>query len=544
MTPKVTEEITPGPGEKMGASKLFRFLMPGTPGAGRYWLVAGLALLVVVVYAGLASATGPGYPLDDSWIHQTYARNMAQTGRWEYVAGTTSAGSTAPLWTLLLAVGYLLRLPHFLWAVLLGWLCLVWISWAAMILWQILWPARQEKAWMAGVVLVLSWPLAWAAGSGMETLLFIALSLQLMVHYGKQVTSGHWHVATLGLLAGLLVLTRPDGLGLLLLVGLGLLMAPGTFRRRLWRLALYIAAASLTMVPYFAFNLGSGGNLWPNTFYAKQAEYTFLWDQPLPLRFFQLLYFSLGGPPQGLRGISGAHLLLLPGIVAAIPGAVRQEISGRRLLHTLPLLWAAGHVLLYAWRLPVTYQHGRYIWPVLPVLTLYGLAGWMHLTDVIVERMSSPERLRSLWTKFAALTFATLLLVFLLLGLQVYLQDVALINGEMVDAALWLNENTPSESLVAAHDIGAIGYFSDRSLLDLAGLISPEVIPMLVNNDQIAGYVIQSGADFLVTAPGWPYLELTSMERASLAYSTDFAWTQEQGLNNTTVYKLEHDVKK
>jgi hypothetical protein len=66
------------------------------------------------------------------------------------------------------------------------------------------------------------------------------------------------------------------------------------------------------MVPYFAFNLGSGGNLWPNTFYAKQAEYTFLWDQPLPLRFFQLLYFSLGGPPQGLRGISGAHLLLLP----------------------------------------------------------------------------------------------------------------------------------------------------------------------------------------------------------------------------------------
>jgi hypothetical protein len=168
----------------------------------------------------------------------------------------------------------------------------------------------------------------------------------------------------------------------------------------------------------------------------------------------------------------------------------------------------------------------------------------MHLTDVIVERMSSPERLRSLWTKFAALTFATLLLVFLLLGLQVYLQDVALINGEMVDAALWLNENTPSESLVAAHDIGAIGYFSDRSLLDLAGLISPEVIPMLVNNDQIAGYVIQSGADFLVTAPGWPYLELTSAEKASLAYSTDFAWTQEQGLNNTTVYKLEHDVKK
>jgi hypothetical protein len=541
MTPEDREENLPILGEDKGVPRSFRFLMPGTPGAGRYWLVAGLALLLVAVYTGLAAASGPGYPLDDSWIHQTYARNFAQSGRWEYVPGTSSAGSTAPLWTLLLALGYLLRLPHFLWTILLGGLCLVWIGWAGMFLWQILWPARRNRAWLAGAMLVLSWPLVWAAGSGMETLLFTALALQLMASYGNQLLSGRWRVATLGLLAGFLVLTRPDGLGLLLLVGLGVMAATGSARRRLWRLGAYLIAAMLPLIPYFAFNLRSGGNLWPNTFYAKQVEYALLWDQPLPLRFLQLLYFSLGGPPQGLRGISGAHLLLLPGLIAAVPEAIRQEISGRRLLHTLPLLWAVGHILLYAWRLPVTYQHGRYLWPVLPVLMLYGLAGWMYLTDLTVERMRSPKRFRPLWTKFAALTVAVLLLVFLLLGLQVYLQDIALINGEMVDTALWLKENTPSDSLIAAHDIGAIGYFSGRSLLDLAGLISPEVIPLLSNNAHMADYVIRSDTDFLITAPGWPYEELVSRKGFTQVYTSGFAWTREQGLNNTTVYRLGED---
>ena len=53
-----------------------------------------------------ASRTFAGYPLDDAWIHQTYARNWAETGQLAYVVGLPSAGSTAPLWTLLLSVAY------------------------------------------------------------------------------------------------------------------------------------------------------------------------------------------------------------------------------------------------------------------------------------------------------------------------------------------------------------------------------------------------------------------------------------------------------
>ena len=52
----------------------------------REWQIAGAA----------------GFPLDDSWIHLQFARNLAAGAGFSYNPGTPVAGSTAPLWTLLL----------------------------------------------------------------------------------------------------------------------------------------------------------------------------------------------------------------------------------------------------------------------------------------------------------------------------------------------------------------------------------------------------------------------------------------------------------
>src|SRR6266404_9991176 len=45
------------------------------------------------------------FPLDDSWIHLHFARNLAEGHGFAYNPGVPVAGSTAPLWTLLLAAG-------------------------------------------------------------------------------------------------------------------------------------------------------------------------------------------------------------------------------------------------------------------------------------------------------------------------------------------------------------------------------------------------------------------------------------------------------
>lgn len=507
----------------------------------RFWLIGGAVLLAMAWFIGLAAVgDGMGFPLDDAWIHQTYARNLVRNGRWEYIPGVVSSGSTAPLWTLLLAVGYLLRLPYLLWAFLLGGLSLWLLAWAGMRLWRQLWPNWAEKDWLAGVTLVFTWPLVWAVASGMETLLFAALGLTLVSKFASvQAAGGKWQVSSLqslivtGLLSGLLILTRPDGVVLLLLIAVGLGLGAGVFAERVKRVSVYGGTAVLPLIPYFVFNLWSSGSVWPNTFYAKQTEYATLLTEPLASRFARLLYFSLGGPEQGWQGMSGAHLLLLPGLVVAGWLALRSDWQRRQLSRLLPLLWAGGHVALYAWRLPVTYQHGRYLLAAVPIWVLFGLAGWLWLFNRL-----SANGAAFLVKNVARLTFAALLLGFMLLGGQQYAQEVAFIEGEMVATAYWLAENTPSDALIAAHDIGAIGYFAERPLLDLAGLITPEVIPLLDDENSLADYVLSSHAAYLVTAPGWLYEEITRPELATLLFDADFAWTRENGWNNTAVYQL------
>ncbi len=515
----------------------------------RHWLIGLAVLLVMALFIGLSAAnSGPGFPLDDAWIHQTYARNLARNGRLEFIPGIASSGSTSPLWTILLAIGYLLRLPYLAWAYLMGGLSLWLLAGAGMRLWRQLWPDFAQRDWLAGLVLVLTWPLVWAAASGMETLLFAALGLFLASEFaslqvrksqgtsgssarGKFPTSNLQSPALLGFLSGLLILVRPDGLVLLLLVTIGLGLRVGTIGQRLKRITVFVGSAVLPLLPYFAFNLWSSGSVWPNTFYAKQIEYAILLAQPLVSRVIRLLYFSLGGPESGWRGLSGAHLLLLPGLVTAVILALRTDWQKKQLVRLLPLLWAGGHIILYAWRLPVTYQHGRYLLATLPVWIIYGLAGWLWLLNKIHS-----DRAAFMSRQVARLTFGFLLLFFLLLGGQSYAQDVAFIENEMVAVAHWLAENTQPYELIAAHDIGAIGYFAERPLLDLAGLITPEIIPYLDNEMEIGRYIQGNSADYLVTAPGWPYTQITQSAQTIEIYSTNYPWTQENGLNNMTIF--------
>jgi hypothetical protein len=510
------------------------------------WLPATAVPILLLFFIGLAWLTGGlGFPLDDAWIHQTYARNLVRSGGWEFVPGVPSAGSTAPLWTLLLALGYLLRMPYMLWAYLLGGLTLYWLARSGMTLWRQLWPEWADLHWVAGLLLVGIWPLVWAAVSGMETLLFAALGMQLVVLYGDQcsVTGNRYSVTgvrtlvVMGVLAGLLILTRPDGVVLLFLLGIGLLVGRGAednwpFSTRIKQAVLWGGVALLLILPYFALNYWLSGTAWPNTFYAKQEEYAFILAQPLWTRLNSLLYLSLGGPPQGWQGMSSPHLLLLPGLVWAGWLALRSDWAQKRLWHMLPLLWAGGHVLLYAWRLPVTYQHGRYVMAAMPVWAIYGLAGSMALLLLFQGEIGTLLR------RVAALTFAAMVVLFLLLGAQAYANNVAFIEGEMVTVAHWLAENTEPDAIIASHDIGAIGYFAERPLLDLAGLITPEIIPMLSNEAALAQYVLASDADYLVTAPGWPYTDVTESDAATLLFTTNYEWTQLSGINNMAVYKL------
>ena len=81
-------------------------------------LLIVLEILSVILYLGKVDQFG--FPLDDAWIHQTYARNLGLHGLMAFSPGKPSTGSTSPGWTILLAAGYLLNFPFFIWAYIWG----------------------------------------------------------------------------------------------------------------------------------------------------------------------------------------------------------------------------------------------------------------------------------------------------------------------------------------------------------------------------------------------------------------------------------------
>jgi hypothetical protein len=425
-----------------------------------------------------------GFPLDDAWIHQTYARNLALNGEWSFVSGHISAGSTSPLWSALLAIGYWLQLGPFLWTFALGCLLLAIAAGVSVLTFRMLAPKRAHLAWLAALLLLFEWHLVWAAGSGMETLLYGLLVLLAL----SWLLKGSISWVGLGALVGLSAWVRPDGITLLGPALMVLVLREGGWRLKL-RSGLVLALGfTMLFAPYLVFNQTLAGAWWPNTFFAKQAEYAVLRQQSLLVRLLQ----------QAELPLIGVGFILLPGFVYRLGEAVKR----REWAVLAGALWFLGYLGLYAWRLPVTYQHGRYLIPAMPVYLLWSFAGALEWMDLGVDRM-----LRRIVGRSWAIMIVVLLFGFWLLGARSYAMDVGFIESQMVDTAQWVTRNTPPNSLIAVHDIGAMGFFARRDLVDLAGLVSPQVIPFIRDESRLEQYLNQKGVDYLVTFPDWyPHL--------------------------------------
>jgi hypothetical protein len=501
-----------------------------------------VALLSTAGYVAYGYSQGQlGFPLDDAWIHQTYARNLAESGQLAYLPGQPSAGSTSPAWSFLLSVAYLVGLDYRLWAYLLGGFSLAATAWLAFRLFLRLAPSRSRAALMTGLFCAVEWHLVWAAASGMETMLFTALSLAMLEYFFSRIAARQSpqdpvtlqkeqaivSAVGIGLLGGILTLTRPEGLALAGLVIVALVLFPqpsgrGEIKDRLLATAVSVIALGLILIPYLAFNLQTSGSLFPNTFYAKQTEYQVDW--PLPVRFWWVVRPTL----------VGGQVLLLPGFFYAAYRFVRQ----RDWPAVLPLAWWLGFLSVYALRLPVNYQHGRYVIPTIPVLILYGIWGTSWLL-----RPQSPHLVVRALSRAVPVAVALLALLFWGRGAQAYRDDVGFIEGEMIATARWLNRNTSPDDLIAVHDIGAVGYLTDHPLLDLAGLITPEVIPFMTDAEQLAAWIDQEGAAYAVFFPDFSptYEQLAGDPGLERVFCTGYDWTRSTGHENMCVYRIAGD---
>ncbi len=476
--------------------------------------VSALSVSIYLLFSYLQN--GIGFPLDDSWIHQTYARNLANGDGWSFVPGQNSAGLTAPLWGLLLSFGYHLALGPYIFAFILGWL----ILWVLAVFGthgiNLLIPGKEKWALSFGILIATEWHLVWAAVSGMETLLYALIVLAILIQLLNNIVyaDNDYGMIFLGGMVGISVWLRPEGLSLFGPILFVILVAQLPRQKQVWKILSTFFGFGLIFLPYLYFNYILAGDWWPNTFYAKQAEYAILKQIPIFTRIFSQLS----------QPMIGVGIILLPGFIYIIFIAFQKK----QMTILATITWIFGHFILYAMRLPVIYQHGRYGIPAMPVYFLIAFAG----TYMVFQKRSNKLISRVLF-KSMVLLIPLISLIFLFIGGKTYGQDVAFIDSEMVDVAKWISDTIPKNKIIAAHDIGAIGYFSNHNIVDLAGLISPEVIPFMRDEKELEIFLNQKEVDYLVTFPSW-YSKL--ILQRTLVYKTDGAISLQLGGENMAVY--------
>jgi len=453
-------------------------------------LLIALEVLSAVLY--LRTTNQFGFPLDDAWIHQTYARNLGLHGLMAFSPGVPSTGSTSAGWTALLAAGYYLNIPFLFWAYLWGSLFSIASAFIAALL-SYSYFGNDRNAAIVGIICILEWHLAWSAVSGMEISFFIALSLLFLLLMHRNAPP-----PILGLVAGATFLVRPEASLLIAMYGIKILLDHRTNFARLLTAAVMFAVVVLLIVsPWMIFNLNYNGRPFPSTISSKYMQYGYPFSIWNSLKYFWMVFLYFW---------NGPLLLLVPSAGLAIYAALRQK---RTALYYV-LAWSLFLILVYAVTLPAIYHHGRYLMPLIPILAIFGVEGW----TLIFKIYPWKPRLQSLvW-----LVISGMILALWINGATTFALQVKLLTVNHADAAHWVDAHTPKDAVIATHDIGLVGYITQRQIVDLAGLVTPQIIPLINDQAKMAEYVRNQNVSYVIVFTGY-YREFLKQLNAQLVYS-------------------------
>jgi hypothetical protein len=331
--------------------------------------------------------------------------------------------------------------------------------------------------------------MVWAGLSALETCLFAALTLIAITAHLSDREAGRFRLRTAALF-GLAALARPEGYLLFALAladrVLPALTSASPVSRLVTRASSLLPATAVfgvLVTPYLLFSLLTAGHLLPNTFSAK-ATFNVLPD----LAFLSLAarYLILDNP------------LLLPFVVLGI-----IVLFGRaRLIGA----WTLGLPLVYAFLHAILYQHGRYLMPLIPLNAVAGVVGLLEARRLARARGWRRSRSRRLLAAIVVLLVVAGTAWRLPTMARQFAWNVDNINQMHVAIGQWVAENTPSDAVLALNDIGAITYVSRREVVDLAGLVTPEVVPMLRAPDrsaQLLEFMAGRGVDYVIIFPTW-----------------------------------------
>ncbi|MCE5246986.1 hypothetical protein LLG88_08740 [bacterium] len=406
------------------------------------WLLPPAALAAAWLLCGV-------FRTDDLYIYLRMARNVLEGRGWGFNAGEAVNVASSPIWFFsLLGRGKVGLLSPAAAQVLsaLAWLAALG---GGMELARRL--GGERARWIAFAALALDpWIVRWS-WSGMEAGLAAALAawglaLRLDAGTSKRAAWGS------GALLALAPLARPE----LAVLPCAVLLAEWTTRRgrTLRRAASLVAPTAVFGAAWLAFSLAVWGSPVPSTAIAK-------------------------GPGESLAGIvaslartgavlgSTQALFIAAGLWEALRrarGADDDAASGRA-----ALLFAAGLAGIYALYGVVVYT--RYVAPLVAAVVPFGAAAIARAAGAAAPR----RRAVAVGACLAALAFEAVFAATVVAPrTRAYARSM---DQCVAPLAAEVARRTAPGDLIALHDIGLMGWVTDRPVLDLNGLATPAIVP-------------------------------------------------------------------
>lgn len=442
--------------------------------------VAVIALMIAsLIPLSAAFRLDHRYPSDDALISLTYAKNLARGNGFVFNQPPAVLATTTPAFTM--GVAALTFLTGFeptqvaLWTSALCWLALVWVFFIF----------RNAFALDSGQSAAIGWMVAtqgWVEHLSMEAYPFALI----LVLAAAMVWSRRWFLG--GMAVGLLFLTR--GEGVLFGAIMGLVVVAGEIKgRQEGRSSTlgFVFGASLPVLAWSAYALPTFGSMLPATLAAKMAQVASgLWA-PFPVRLFEEWLPEWGVGPWGVTSVALGYLMVGAGLL--VIGFSRRRMA------VFPV-WGVAYAVGYS----VLAVPG-YTWYRLPVIFLLTITAGLGLEAAVRRgtgiRPDGSVRKALVWT----------VAVVVLIGSG--WTTVGAIRRPPNDqrgptyqaAARWLNDHAQPHQSVAFFEVGTLGYYCDLAVVDLVGLVTPSVIPHVLNRDFAAGFW-EIRPDYLIELEG------------------------------------------
>ncbi|MBI4137303.1 hypothetical protein HY469_04540 [Candidatus Roizmanbacteria bacterium] len=455
------------------------------------------------------------FVIDDSWIHLEFAKNIAWGNGFSFNPHEPIAASTAPLYTILVAGLYLISPDHI--TSLIYMMTIMLTMGTIGLTYSITKHVTNSLLFSVLTALSISlnpW-LTWSALSGMEISVGMFLLVFAIWSYVTKNSQTTWRRFLPAFLFALVTLVRPESYSFLLAYMLFevIRMAYLRFRNRLTSIEMVKNLGLLTVVilvvilPYGLFSLATAGSFFPNTYAAKVGNLG-LAGMLTSTDSVASIYRSISAMVSTYFKHYFSELLTIhPWVrwmyIVMLP-VYGYEAYKRKKLRILVLPTIC---LIFPLMVGMMVPEDRISWPwnrhmlyLVPTVVLTSFIG----TFFLYFRL---KRIPMAGTIVVALIMVTTI-VSLQKSIpevrQFFIDRTVSMKQNHIALAEWVRHTIPPEAVVAASDIGVIGYYTDNYIVDTEGLINPRISAFSqrrnseLKDAEVLAYLTEKKPDYLI----------------------------------------------